>query len=258
MNSNNLAKERIGKTNENNYGSIMKVVNYINSHDIVVEFIEFGNLVKATWQQFNDGEIKNPFDRSIFGVGYLGTGKYMAYINRIATPQYASWKHMLERCYDDKLHKKFSTYKNCKVVEEWHNFQNFAAWYDQNYYNVEGERMHLDKDILHKGNKIYSPETCVFVPNSINTLFTKRDSARGDTPIGVTYVKRDNIYAARCMNGKGKGRKSLGSHSTPEEAFYAYKSYKEQLIKHIAEEYKEFIPHKLYQAMITYKVEITD
>lgn len=236
----------------------MEVVEYNNAHDILVKFLETGNTVRTMWQQFYDGEVKNHYDKSIFGAGYLGEGDYKASINRIATPQYTSWKHMLERCYDPKLHNKFSTYKDCTVSEEWHNFQNFAKWHDENYYEVEGEKMHLDKDILLKGNKHYSEETCVFVPQNINTLFTKRNVARGDTPIGVCYVKRDNVYVARCMTGKGNKRKTLGSYSTPEEAFHAYKIFKEQLIKQIANDYKNLIPEKLYNAMMNYIVEITD
>ena len=87
---------------------------------------------------------------------------------------------MLRRCYDEKLHKKYPTYIDCKVCEEWLNFQNFAKWYYNNYYEIENEKICLDKDILHKGNKIYSPDNCVFVPNNINVLFVKSDKSRGD------------------------------------------------------------------------------
>lgn len=194
--------------------------------------------------------------RTVYGVGYLGEGVYKSRHNGKSTHQYNIWKHMIERCYDDKILEKFTTYKGCLVCVEWLNFQNFAKWYNQNYYDVEGERMELDKDILIKGNKIYSPDTCIFVPHRINSLFTKANSIRGELPIGVTFRKKNNKYSARCQCGNY--RKYIGEYNTAAEAFYAYKTYKENYVKQIAEEYKDKVPKKLYNAMITYEVEITD
>lgn len=150
------------------------------------------------------------------------------------------------------------TYKGCTVCDEWHNFQVFAKWYDENYYLLDDQRTELDKDILIKGNKTYSPETCVFVPQRINGLFTKREKDRGNLPIGVSLHKKYNKYYSRYNNGLGKTI-HLVSYNTPEEVFYlGYKPHKEQLIKEIADEYKGKIPQKLYEAMYKYEVEITD
>lgn len=167
------------------------------------------------------------------------------------------WVGLLRRCYSDKLKEKHPTYQNCTVCEEWHNYQVFAKWYEDNYYNIEGQRMELDKDILYKGNKIYSPETCVFVPRIINTVILNRQRDRGKYPVGVTYSKRQNMFLARCSDGFGQ-MTCIGRFSDPINAFNAYKNYKENFIKHIADEYKEAIPNKLYEAMYRYKVEITD
>ena len=164
---------------------------------------------------------------------------------------------MIERCYSDDIHNKRPTYKECTICNEWLYYSSFKKWYNENYYEIENEKICLDKDILYKGNKIYSPETCVFVPNDINTLFTKHDSKRGDYPIGVTYLNKNNKYRARCKYGKGESI-YLGSFDTPEEAFYEYKEFKEKVIKNIAEKYKNKIPKKLYDAMYRYEVEITD
>ncbi len=116
--------------------------------------------------------------------------------------------------------------------------------------------MDIDKDILCKGNKIYSPDACVVVPQNINKLFTKCNNSRGDLPVGVSYHKLNEKYIARC-HVKGK-LKHLGYYDSPEEAFYVYKNFKEKYIKEVAEEYKNKIPQKLYDAMVTYKVEIDD
>jgi len=164
---------------------------------------------------------------------------------------------MFNRCYDEKIHIIRETYKNCTVCEEWYNFQTFAKWYTENYYEIDEKKMHLDKDILHKGNKIYSPENCVFVPININSLFTKRETLRGICPIGVTYHKRDDVFQSRCNDGNGKSE-YLGCFGSPQLAFNAYKIYKEKHIKEVADKFRNQIPNKLYEAMYSYKVEITD
>ena len=234
----------------------MKVVEYNSYSDIVIEFDQ-GNKIKTSWNVFCKGEIKNPYDRATCGVGFLGEGKYKTKENGKHTPHYIIWNHVLQRCYNENVHKKQPTYKGCNVAEEWFNYQNFASWYDQNYYQIEGQRMNLDKDILVKGNKFYSPETCVFVPQNINKLFIKSNKSRGELPLGVSFEKSSNKYIATCNNHDGS-RKKIGRYNSPEEAFIAYKECKENLIKKVAEIYKTKIPFNLYRAMITYKVEISD
>jgi hypothetical protein len=137
-------------------------------------------------------------------------------------------------------------------------YKNFKEWYKENWYEIEGERMALDKDILYKGNKIYSPENCIFVPQRINSLFVKNDRRRGELPIGVNYNKKRNKYRAQC-NYLSYGNVTLGSYDDPKEAFYkGYKPFKEKYIKEIADEYKDKIPQQLYDAMYNWVVEITD
>ena len=167
---------------------------------------------------------------------------------------------MLQRCYDPKLQEKYSTYKGCKVEEYLLNFQHMGKWIEENYYEVPGERMHLDKDILCKGNKIYSRDTCIFVPERINTLFIKRDKSRGNSPIGVTPRESGN-YQVQCNNGYGKYI-YLGTYPNKEEAFRVYKQYKEKVIKEVIDSYEGKIPEPFYsrlkEAMYNYKVEIDD
>jgi hypothetical protein len=167
---------------------------------------------------------------------------------------------MITRCYNQNQRYINPTYEDCTVCDEWHNFQNFAQWYKDNYYTIENERMELDKDILIKNNKIYSPETCIFVPKFINILFVKGNKTRGQLPIGTSYGYKNNYIIASCgivENGKRK-QKNIGDFKNPEEAFKAYKTFKENYIKQIADQYKDKIPQKLYEAMYKYEVEITD
>ena len=167
---------------------------------------------------------------------------------------------MLQRCYDPKYQEKYSTYKGCQVENYFLNFQHMGEWLEENYYEVPGEQMCLDKDILYKGNKIYSRSTCIFVPQRINLLFVKCDKNRGDTPIGVTPTSSGN-YRVDCNNGYGKSI-YLGAYLTKEEAFQVYKRYKEKVIKEVIDSYEGIIPEphysRLKEAMYNYKVEIDD
>ena len=121
--------------------------------------------------------------------------------------------------------------------------------------------MCLDKDILVKHNKTYSPNTSIFVPQTINKLFTKRQNDRGESVIGATLCENGK-YVVHCSlinpeTGESK-QKHLGYYDTQEKAFQVYKYYKEKNIKEVADYYKEHIPEKLYNAMYEYKVEIND
>jgi len=248
---------RIKKEKLNNDGCLMRIIEYNKSNNIIIEFQdEHKTQISTTYQCFKNGTIRNPYFKSIYGKGYLGQNEYKTKIKHKKTIQYSLWTSMLSRCYNKNFHKKCITYIECNVCEEWLNFQNFAKWFDENYYEITGEEIHLDKDILFKGNKIYSPETCVFVPKKINILFNKRQNKRGNYPIGVAFRKDIHIYMSYIkINNKTK---NLGYYNTPEEAFQAYKTAKENHIKQVADEYKDKIPQRLYDAMYRYKVEITD
>ena len=242
--------DRTGEERVNNFGSKMKIINYKNANDIDIYFEEYNWVAKnKAYTNFIKGKINCPYERKTYGVGYIGEGNHKPLIDNKKTKVYNTWGNMLKRCYDKNFQINNSTYTDCKVCNEWLCFQNFADWYDENYYEIEGEIMELDKDILVKGNKIYSPNTCIFVPHRINSLFVKRDSKRGEYPIGVTPHR--NKFRAECEI-------KLGVYNTIEEAFQVYKKFKENYIKEIAEEYKSKIPQKLYKAMINYEVEITD
>ena len=240
----------------------MIITRYKNTKDLDVYFPEFNWTFNNTnYKDFKNGNIKCPYEKRVYGVACIGEGNYKSRDeNHKKTKCYITWHTMLERCYNLKTQEKHPSYKNCKVCDEWLNFQNFARWYYENYYEIENERMCLDKDILVKGNKIYSPDTCIFVTNRINVLFTKNNKNRGEYPLGVSYNKGMNKFATqmcKISNGK-KIYINLGYYSTPEDAFMTYKTAKEKYIKEVAEEYKDKIPNNLYEAMYNYEVEIDD
>ena len=208
---------RTGEKRINNFGSEMVIVGYRNAMDIDVYFSKYDWTFKGTtYRNFKNGNIKCLYERRYYGIGYIGEGKYKVSENGEHNKCYYTWKSMLGRCYDEKFKEKNPTYKSCKVCDEWHNFQNFAKWYYDNYYEVEGERIHLDKDILVKGNKIYSPENCIFVPERINTLFTKNNSKRGESVIGTTPVNGKYVALCKLINPEtgNSNNKHLGYYDT--------------------------------------------
>ena len=172
--------DRTGEERYNNFGSKMIITNYRHYKDIDVYFPEYNWTLKhARYGDFKKGNIKCPYEPRVFGIGCIGEGKYKASENGKKTKYYDYWNSMLRRCYGRKQNRD-GAYEGCVVKSNWHNFQNFAEWLDNHYYEVPNQKMCLDKDILHKGNKIYSDETCCFVHEKINTLFTKCDKYRGD------------------------------------------------------------------------------
>lgn len=167
------------------------------------------------------------------------------------TKCYVTWTSMMKRCYSSKYQEKKPTYIGCSVCEEWYDYDNFYNWFQEHY----KEGFALDKDILLQGNKVYSPDTCVFVPSNINQLFVKSDASRGEYPLGVNYLKQSNKYRAKCCNGKCK-QTNLGLFLDPLEAHQAYCEYKYQLIKEIGLEALKIgdIDERIYEAMLNYKI----
>lgn len=247
--------KRIGEEHINKQGLRLTITNYTNSSNIDVVFDD-GYVVKhRVYKSFINGKIVHPYYPNNKWGGWLGEGKYNFIDYKII---YQRWAGMMKRCYLLKEQNLHPTYIDCTVCAEWHNYQNFAKWHEENAWDCGEEKLELDKDILIKGNKVYSPETCVFTTKYINTLFTKSNTMRGNTPIGVIKSSNTTYMARLSKNNKGI---NLGSYTDINEAFNAYKIGKEQYIKEIADQYREKYPQfpvKLYEAMYNYQVEITD
>lgn len=200
----------------------------------------------------NNGGIPRKWSRKkIYGIG-INDSDFSTSVKGERHKSYVIWKAMFQRCYSSK--NIGTPYENCTVCDSWRYFSNFERWFDENY--VEG--YHLDKDILIKGNKVYSPKTCCFVPSEINTLITKHDATRGNFPIGV--VKRNKRKSFSAIVRKYGEYINLGTFDTQEKAFQAYKKTKEAHIQEMATQYYKDgkINEKVYNALMNYKVEITD
>ena len=238
----------------NKYKEEATVVQYNNRLDVVVKFTN-GYVGSFQMGNLRRGNFRSPFAPTHCGVGYIGVGDFKPSVNRVKSKEYKIWCAMIERCYGKNSTLKLRGYEST-MCEEWHNFQNFAKWYSENYYEVGEEKMCVDKDILIKGNTIYSPQTCCIVPNSINCLMMGSDSVRGEYPIGVSF-REGHGYYARCNDGHNNTI-MIGVYADPYSAFLAYKEYKENTIKQIATSLKEQLPYNVVEALMNYTVEITD
>jgi len=158
---------RIGEARFNGHGDVMTIVRYINSSHVTVKFQD-GNLVDAQYSNFKSGNIRNKLTNLVYGYG-KNNGEHVYDITGKILPSYKTWTHMLERSYSKKYHIRKPTYIGCTVAPVWLNYTNFKQWYDINFYSIAGQVMCLDKDILVPGNKVYGPETCIFVTNKMNT-----------------------------------------------------------------------------------------
>lgn len=176
----------------------------------------------------------NIMGKLVYGVGVNDadyTVKPSPNSGRARCPFHRAWENMLSRCYNKGFLIKKQTYIGCTVCEEWLTFSNFKRWMEQQ----DWQGKHLDKDILFAGNKVYSPETCVFVSPSVNKFLPDRAASRGAFPIGVDFDSRINKFRARCGNPITTNDEYLGYFNCPEDAHKAWKKRKHELACQLAD-----------------------
>ncbi len=242
-------------------GDVMKSENYglfeVISRTvgkITIRFLDTGYVCTYDKNQVRKGNVKDCLVRSIYGVGFYGDGAYTGDKPKdIVAKALESWHSMFKRCYDTKLHKRGPSYIGCTAGEAWHNFQNYAKFYIEDAFRQEG--WELDKDLLVKGNKVYCPENCTFLPIDINGLLKTNQSRRGEHPIGV--FKCVGGFKSRCRDINGV-QVVQGKFTSVDEAFEAYKIFKEGVVRQKAEYWKDSISEVAYAALVNYRVEITD
>lgn len=244
--------DRTGFKFVNNDGAEFEIIEYRNADDLDVQFLKSGKIYKnKRYCDCERGRIKDWYYPIYFNKGYFDIGKHTA-----TEEAYNIWSMMLQRCYDDAYHIKYPTYYDCFVCNEWLCYQTFADWFYENY--IEGYQ--LDKDILQKDNKIYSPETCCFVPQEINKLLLNHKGQRGEYKIGVSKIKdgRKRPYCSTLQLQNGK--KEVIYFETEDEAFLSYKQRKETFVKKLSQEYfdKQLIKENVYQALQNFTINEND
>lgn len=203
---------------EGKYGS-MKVLEYTNKKRILIEFLATGHIKYTDSRSIIGGMAKDPYHKNIFNVGCAGLAT-TSEDDKSIKKSYHSWRGILRRCYDEKSWVKNPTYKDVKVCEEWLCFEVYEIWYNTNV--VVG--YHVDKDFTVVGCKLYSPETCVFIPPHINAIIGKKKITSKLLPVGVSHHSRDKIYNAKCWDGERLVH--LGDFCCPEAASVVYVDFK--------------------------------
>ncbi len=225
-----------GSVFTNFYGERFIVDKYNNKNDVDVHFLDEHQYSCKTYRSvLVSGNLKNPYHPGKYG-GYVGVGPYGRKNDAVV---YNVWNHILVRVFQSKseYYNNFNSYKEDSICEEWLNFQTFAQW----YYDYIGKlnpnfKYNLDKDIYQWGfkSKIYSPETCCIIPESLNLGLSIYENPRTNLPTGVVMIG-DRFYPnLRSSNNKNE---SYGGFGTPEEAFEIYKKIKLKDIREQAEYY---------------------
>ena len=256
---NDISKDCVGKVCKSNLSGDFKILKYNNARNVEIQFSQTGYETTVQLTNIKSGIIKDPYSPSVYGVGILGT-KYLSTVNGVRTKEYALWMDMLRRCYSDTYKKKNQTYIDCEVSNKFKSYEYFYEWCNKQIgFSVDGNGnpFQLDKDLLIKANKVYSESTCVFLPKEINSVLTKCTASRGEHLIGVCWHNTNKAFVARVHKNKGKPE-HLGLFNTEIEAFNAYKVAKESYLKELANKWKGQIDERAYEALMNYKVEITD
>ena len=242
----------------NNYGSLV-ILKYNNAKSVDVRFILTGTLKSFTAGEIRRGEVKDPYYPKIWGVGFIGEGKYgKTRGNREHKRMNGVWTGILRRTCGDQ---HCGPYKNATICPEWHNFQNFAEWMQEKLDDGNGglkEGFDVDKDFTVLGNKHYSPETCNFIPSKLNRFLTA-NTVSGELPHGVKLNNHIHKFQSRMKITNDEGEKEdvyLGLHNTLDEAFQAYKTAKEEYVKkEIQSHYNNGgLPEVVYYNMIKFRV----
>ena len=248
-------KDCVGNVFKSLNSGDFKVLKYNDSYNVEIQFLKTGYETVARLGDIKNGNVRDPYSPSVHGVGITGT-KYPITVNGVQTKEYDLWKGMLRRCYSDSLKKKNPTYIGCEVSDKFKSYEYFYEWCNRQI-GFGNQNWQLDKDLLIKGNKVYSESTCVFIPAEINLVLVKRTASRGEYLIGVCWHKKDNAFVAMVSKNKGK-REYLGFFKTELEAFNAYKQAKEAHLKELAAKWKSQIDERAYLALINYEVHIDD
>ena len=158
---------------------------------------------------------------------------------------YMTWQAMLNRCYSVKYNESHPTYVDCTVSPIWHSFKVFKMWMEKQ----EWEGNQLDKDLLVQGNKVYAPNSCMFIPQVINKFVTDSGATRGEWPIGVHFQKASNKFQASCNNPLTGKQEHLGFHDCPNKTHTAWLKRKKELQIELADTITD---KRIKMALLTY------
>lgn len=243
MSSKKVKEGEIYKTKLN--GDFVVLKRYRNDK-VLIKFVDdFGFETITKESHIRDGIVKNPYYPRVYGMGYIGVGIYSYKTHEHI---YKIWNRMLERCYSKTCQTNKPTYIGCYVCKEWHCLQDFAKWFVEQEDCEKGYE--LDKDLLVKGNKLYSPETCILLPRKVNLML---NTAANNNKLGIVgVIERCGRYSASIhIDGKTK---YLGTYDTSKEASLAYAKEKEEYVRKVALSIKSEISQRAFDALMSWVV----
>ena len=234
-----------------NFDGTLTVLQYVKAIKILVRHNdEYGHEMWTQADRIRKGAVRNPFSKDKNGHSFTGYGYCHTIDSKLRAVIYRLWRCVIHRTLTDSYNKHMTRnpYEDVTLCEEWYNFQVFCKFVNENKYYRRG--FQLDKDLLIKGNKHYSPETCCFLPQVINGVISINYETENGLPVGVN-PKYDYYEAAISYRGK---RKRIGKYKTPEEASAAYVEAKEAYVKELALEWKDKIEPRAFEALMNWTV----
>lgn len=238
----------MGKTLPTTKSGEVLVLEYAGNKRYKVQFLDTGNILECDASALRKGHIKDTSSKTSFGVGYIGEGDFKSSIGGKLTLEYVVWRNMLMRCYSEEVQLIWKTYVGCTVCEEWHNFQNFARWYNEQD-NHHREGFNIDKDLMCVGNKVYCPEYCCLIPEELNlALVTKHRES--------VYPRKSGSYVVFGTSQEGgvASTNYLGSFKDKEDALRLSRKTKTEYIRSLVPIYSSVLPDRVIDAIMNYSV----
>lgn len=249
-------KDRIGEKFKTYQGYEVEIIEYFNCQNSTVKFNDERGTTrkKVTIKELKSGSVKNLFRPDILGVGFYGEGIHKAKINGQMTKCYTTWFNILNRCYGSpSVNNRAKTYFDVFVCKEWHNYQVFAQWFIENYdFQTMNNTWNIDKDILCPTCKIYSPETCIFIPNEVNVVFKKNNESVVGLPKGV-YPKDGKYQSSISRFGK---QYYLGFFNTIEEAHNIYVKNKKEYLVEVSKKWRGILSDRICDAIESFDINL--
>lgn len=231
-----------------------EIIYYGSVEDVLIRFHNTGYVTKSGMQRIRTGGVIDKLAPTSYGVGYFGENPLaVCQVDGKKSKEYILWQSMMQRCYSSVRHDASPNYIGCSVSDYFKNFGNFYDWcQSQSGFKLNGWA--LDKDLLFKGNTMYSEDNCVFLPSHINTFLTKTSKPNITGFIGVKYLNKYNKYTAVLF----KNKKAIYSKylSSAEEASDEYVKMKKQHAMELADQHKDNLDVRAYHALCNYEPDV--
>lgn len=235
-----VAEDMIGKEYKTNTSGNCFVIDYKNSYDMTVMFYD-GYVVKVSKGNLDKGKVKNPFhpNNLVYGLGYYDktTVRNTPYYRKKVTNL---WCNILQRCYREDFKERQKSYTDVTCSKDWYTYSIFEEYIIKmkNFDKFIAQGWELDKDSIICDNKVYSKETCCFIPKELNQRL-------------VGYTKLGEKVLTSQIPSSGMWRvvvcgKHIGCYKTQEEATRVYKLEKVKSIMSLCDKYKKDIDSRAY------------